>query len=52
MIKSNPIPAGSATHKLKNNIPKKFSHCCDSSEPHIRLPSLGIQQRDWDPQGI
>ena len=49
MIKSNPIPAGSATHKLKNNIPKKFSH---SSEPHIRLPSLGIQQRDWDPQGI
>ena len=46
MIKSNPIPAGSVTHKLKNNIPKKFSHCCDSYEPHIRLPSLGIQQRD------
>ena len=23
-------------------IPKKFSHCCEHSEPHVRLPSLGI----------
>jgi hypothetical protein len=22
-------------------ILKKFSHCCESSEPHIRLPNLG-----------
>ena len=29
-------------------IPKKFSHCCEGSEPHIRFPSLGIQQRDWE----
>ena len=33
-------------------IPKKFSHCCKSSESNIRLPSLGIRQRDWNPQGI
>ena len=29
-------------------IPKKFSHSCKGSEPHIRLPSLGIQQKDWE----
>ena len=32
-------------------IPKKFSHC-KGSMPHIRLPNLGIWQRDGNPQGI
>ena len=29
----------------------KFSHFCEGSEPYIRLPSLGIWQRDWDSPG-
>ena len=29
-------------------IPKKFSHFCEGSEPHTRLPSLGIQKRAWE----
>ena len=29
----------------KMTIPKKFLHYCEGSEPHVRLPSLGIQQR-------
>ena len=32
-------------------IPKKFSHCCEDSEPHIRLPSLRIQERYWESPG-
>ena len=32
-------------------IPKKFSHSCKGSRPHIRLPSLGIWQRDWESPG-
>ena len=27
--------------------PKEFLNCCKGSRPHIRLPNLGIQQRDW-----
>ena len=30
-------------------IPKKFSHCGESSGAHNRLPNLGIQQKDWEP---
>ena len=33
-------------------IPKKFSHSCEDSELCVRLPSLRILQRHWDPQGI
>ena len=33
MIKSNPIPTGSAAHNWRMIIPKKFSHCFESSEP-------------------
>ena len=43
-----------ATHKLEDNqiiMPKKFSHCCESSRAHNRFPNLGIQQRDWEPPG-
>ena len=29
-------------------ILNKFFHCCEDSEPLIRLPSLGIQQRKWE----
>ena len=34
------------THKLESTVPKEFSHCCEGSEPHSRLHSLG--QRDWE----
>ena len=34
-------------------IPKQFSHCCEGSRPHNRLPKLGSQQRDWEsPQNL
>ena len=33
--------------KLEKIIPRKFSHCCQSSRPYNRLPNLGIWQRDW-----
>ena len=39
-IKSNPIPGGWATHRLEKINTKEV---CESSEPHIRLPSLGIR---------
>ena len=32
-------------------IPKNLSHCYKGSEPHVRLLSLGIQQRDWESPG-
>ena len=32
-------------------IPTKFSHCCEDSEPHIRLPRLRIQERYWESPG-
>ena len=31
--------------------PKKFSRCCESSRAHNKLPSLDIQQKDWEPPG-
>ena len=46
-IKSIPYPPGRQPIIWKMIIPKKFSHCCKGSEPHVRLSSLGIQQRDW-----
>lgn len=49
--KSKSHTTGWATHKLETVVPKKFSLCCEGSEPHVRLPSLGIQQRDWEPAG-
>ena len=47
-IKSNPIPGGWATHRLEKINTKEV---CESSEPHIRLPSLGTQPRDWELPG-
>ena len=37
--------------KLRTIIPRKFSHSCKVSRPHIRLPNLGIQKRAWESQG-
>ena len=33
-------------------ISNKFPHYCEVSEPYIRLPRLGIGERDWDSQRI
>ena len=43
-IKSNPITAGWVTHKLE--IPQKSTHWSEGSEPHVRLPNLGVQERE------
>lgn len=32
---------------LQTREPKKFSACCEGSEYHVRLPSLGILERTW-----
>ena len=39
------LPGGWPANR-KTIIPKMFFHCCEDFEPHIRLPSLGTQQRD------
>ena len=44
LIKSN-------STNWRRRIPKKFSHCCKGSKPHVRLPSLGIRQRAWECPG-
>ena len=51
--RQNQIPnlwGGQPSHWI-TIIPKKFSHCCEGSRPHIMLPSLGIWQRDWESPG-
>ena len=50
-IKSDPIPVRKVTHKLENNNTREVLHCCEGSGPHLRLPSLGIWQRDWESLG-
>ena len=45
-IKSNPITTGWVTHKLENIIPLKSTHWSEGSEPHVRLPNLGVWQ--WE----
>lgn len=50
-IKSNPISTRWVTHRLRTITTKEFFHCREGSEPHIRLPSLGIWQRDWESPG-
>ena len=42
-IKSHNPLSGQLT-KWVTIILNKLSHCCEGSEPYIRLPSLGIQQ--------
>ena len=49
----NPVctPGSSQFTYWRTVIPKKFSHYCGCSRPHIRFPNLGIQQRDWKSPG-
>ena len=47
-IKSNPIPVGCASHTLEKNNTKEG---CESSEPHIRLPSQGIRRKGCESPG-
>jgi len=35
-------PEGGQHMMWRTIISKKFSHSCEGSEPHIRLPSLGM----------
>ena len=46
-----PYPPGEWPANWRTIIPKKFSHCFESSVPHVRLPSLGTQQRVWESPG-
>ena len=44
----NPFPPGEWPTHWRTIKPEKFSHCCEGSELHVRLPSLGI----WQELGI
>ena len=46
-----PYPSGGWPTNWRTIIPKNFLHCFESSEPHIRLPSLVIWQRYWESPG-
>ena len=46
MIKSNPTAPGWVNHKLKTIISQSFFHRSESSEPHIRIPSLGVWHQE------
>ncbi|XDA90983.1 hypothetical protein R6Z07F_020594 [Ovis aries] len=46
-----PYPLGGGPTNWRMIIPKMLSYCYEGSEPHVRLPSLGIQQRDWESPG-
>ena len=50
-IKANPVSVGGQPTSWRTIIPKKISHCCEGSRPHIRLSSLQIQPRDWESPG-
>ena len=45
-IKSNPITTGWVTNKLRTIIPQKSTLWSEGSEPHVRLPNLGVQQQE------
>ena len=47
-----PYRPGADTTNWRRIIPKTFSHWCEGSETHIRLPGLEIWHRDWNSQGI
>ena len=50
MIKLNTIPTEYIL-KLENRS-QKFSYCCEDSEVHVRLPSMGSYKGTRKPQGI
>ena len=45
-IKSNPITAGWVTHKLENTYTTVSTHWSEGFESQVRLPNLGIWQRE------
>ena len=45
-IKSNPIPLGGWLTNWRTIIPQKSTHWSEGSEPHVRLPNLGVWQ--WE----
>ena len=45
-IKSNCITAGWVTHKVENNYTTEVHHWREGSEPHVRLPNLGVRQQE------
>ena len=50
-IKSGPMPTGGQPTNWRAVILKWFSHCSESSETHVRLPSLGAWQRNQESPG-
>ena len=46
-----PYPSGGWPTNSRTIRPKKFSHCCEGLEPHIRLPNLRTWQRAWESSG-
>ena len=51
IIKSNPISVRWWPTNWRTITSKMFSHSCEGSKPHVRLPSLGSWQRDWESPG-
>ena len=49
--KPNYIHVRFETHRLKSNKTKEVLTLLEGSKHHIRLPNLGIQQRDWESPG-
>ena len=45
-VKSNPITAGWVTYKLENTYTTEVHEWNEGSEPHVRLPNLGVQQQE------
>ena len=45
-IKSNPIFLGGWLTNWRTLIPQKSTHWIEVFEPHVRLPSLGVRQRE------
>ena len=52
MIKSNPISIGGLPTRWKTIVPERLSHRSESAEPHVWLPSLGIQQWEESPENL
>ena len=50
--KSIPIPPDGQPANQKTIIPQKLSHRSESSEPHVRLPSLGVQPEVECPEDL
>ena len=46
-----PYPLSGWPTNWRTVIPKEFSHYFEDLEPHIRLPSLGTLQSDWESPG-